>query len=208
MTNLQTRFFWKRILPTIFLTTCITWTAVAQEVVDSWQFTLRRPANGWQASDFNTAEWEAANGGFGTRDTPSARVGTNWNTKSIWLRKAFELKSVPENPALLIHHDDDAEVFINGKPVASLKGFSTKYEVILIPGDMRSALLVGKNLLAVHCNQVAGGQFIDVHVIDANNVPVRRPRLSHSRAPMGRQSSQLGLRRFAQDRGRVLKNAT
>ena len=86
MTNLQTRFFWNRILPTFILTTCNTWTAVAQEIVDSWQYTLRRPAKGWQASDFDTAEWKAAKGGFGTRDTPSARVGTNWNTKSIWLR--------------------------------------------------------------------------------------------------------------------------
>ena len=47
------------------------------------------------------------------------------------------------------------------------------------------------------------GSSIDVHVIDANNVPVRRSRLSRSGAPMGRQSSQLGFRRFAQDRGRV-----
>ena len=175
MTNLQTRFFWNRILPAIVLMTCLSWTAVAQEIVDSWQFTLRRPASGWQMSDFDTGEWKAANGGFGTLDTPNARVGTVWDTKSIWLRKEFDLKSVPENPALLIHHDDDAEVFINGKTVATLKGFSAKYEVIPISIDERSALQVGKNLLAVHCNQDAGGQFIDVHVIDSNKVPELPP---------------------------------
>jgi len=175
MTNQKISFFQNRILLALLLTTCFAWTAVAQEIVDSWQFTLRRPAAGWQASDFDTSEWKVANGGFGTVDTPNARVGTVWNTKGIWLRKAFELKSAPENPALLIHHDEDAEVFINGKPVATLKGFTTKYEVIPIPVDIRSALQVGNNLLAVHCSQTTGGQFIDVHVVDANTLPELPP---------------------------------
>jgi len=176
MKTLKTRFyFWNRILSSIVLATCLSWTAVAQEIVDSWQFTLRRPADGWQTSDFDTSEWKVANGGFGTVDTPNARVGTVWNTKGIWLRKAFELKSVPENVSLLIHHDEDAEVFINGKLVATLKGFSNNYEVIPIPVDLRAALQVGKNLLAVHCSQTAGGQFIDVHVVDPNKVPELPP---------------------------------
>ena len=176
MKTRKTRFYFSnRFLSSILLVTCLSWTAVAQEIVDSWQFTLRRPADGWQTSDFDTTEWKVANGGFGTVDTPNARVGTVWNTKGIWLRKAFELKSVPEDVSLLIHHDEDAEVFINGKLVATLKGFSNNYEVIPIPVELRAAFQVGKNLLAAHCSQTAGGQFIDVHVVDPNKVPELPP---------------------------------
>ena len=41
----------------------------------------------------------------------SERTG---RTNNIWLRKSFQLDSVPDKPALLIHHDEDAEVYING----------------------------------------------------------------------------------------------
>ncbi len=74
-----------------------------------------------------TAAWTEGNGGFGTRDTPGARVGTTWATNSIWLRKTFELESVPAKPVLWMHHDEDAEVYINGNSVAVVKGFTSKY---------------------------------------------------------------------------------
>ena len=140
-------------------------------IVDTWKYTLRRPAEGWRSVKFDEAGWKESHGGFGTRETPGARVGTTWATDNIWLRKSFELKAVPEKPALLIHHDEDAEVFLNGEDVARLKGFITEYKVVPIPEDKLSALKVGKNVMAVHCRQTGGGQFIDVHLIDADNVP-------------------------------------
>lgn len=146
-------------------------TASAQEISDRWKFTVRRPAVGWRALGFDEAGWKDAQGGFGTRDTPNARVGTVWATNSIWLRKSFPLKTIPAKPALLIHHDEDVEVFINGKPVLQLKGFSTDYKVLPLSNSAVKALQVGANLMAVHCRQTGGGQFIDVHVVDADNVP-------------------------------------
>ncbi len=41
--------------------------------------------------------------------------------------------------------------------------------------EQRGSLRAGENMLAVHCRQTSGGQFIDVHVIDAENVPVLPP---------------------------------
>lgn len=149
--------------------------AVSQEIVDTWRYTVRRPAAGWQKPDFDASEWKEANGGFGTPDTPGARVGTVWGTNSIWMRKSFELKSIPDNVALLIHHDENAEVFINGQPVASLQGYSTQYKTVALAADKRGSLNVGQNLLAVRCSQTGGGQFIDVHVVDADNVPELPP---------------------------------
>ena len=145
--------------------------ALGQDIVDSWRFNLRRPAEGWSNVKFDDAEWQEAQGGFGTLDTPGARVGTIWATNSIWLRKQFPLTEIPAKPAILIHHDEDAEVYLNGKRVAQLKGFTTDYKVIPLSPPQASSLHVGDNVLAVHCRQTSGGQFIDVHVVDADNVP-------------------------------------
>ena len=87
-------------------------TCYAQEIVDTWKYTLRRPAEGWQNVEFDDSNWKEGSGGFGTRSTPNARVGTTWSTNSIWLRKSFQLKKAPVRPALLIHHDEAAEVYL------------------------------------------------------------------------------------------------
>ncbi|WP_182866603.1 glycoside hydrolase family 2 protein [Rhodopirellula sp. JC639] len=142
-----------------------------QGVVDQWRYTLGRPAEDWHQADFDDAGWQEGFGGFGTRDTPGSRVGTTWATNNIWLRKSFDLPSVPDKPALLIHHDEDAQVYINGVQVADLKQFTTKYIVVPLVAGKPSALTTGKNVMAVHCKQTGGGQFIDVHLVDADNVP-------------------------------------
>ncbi|MEM6980121.1 MAG: sugar-binding domain-containing protein, partial [Planctomycetota bacterium] len=141
------------------------------EIVDQWRYTLRRPADGWQQPEFDDSSWKEGFGGFGTRGTPGARIGTTWTTKNIWLRKSFELKVVPVKPALLMHHDEDVEVFINGQAVASAKGFIGSYKVFPIEPTNQSVLRLGSNTIAVRCKQTNGGQFIDVHVVDAEDIP-------------------------------------
>jgi len=145
--------------------------AQSQGIVDEWRYTLRKPAEGWRAAAFDDSSWQKGFGGFGERSTPGARVGTTWRTQNIWLRKSVNLSAVPGKPALLIHHDEGAEVFINGREIASFKGFTTNYKVVPIEAAKRSALRKGANTIAVHCRQTTGGQFIDVHLVDADNVP-------------------------------------
>ena len=74
------------------------------------------------------------------------------------------------NAALLMHHDEDVEVDINRQKAVALKEWSTRYEIVPIDAEGRKLLTTGKNLLAVHCRQTGGGQFIDVHVINADRL--------------------------------------
>jgi hypothetical protein len=141
------------------------------EIVDDWKYTLRKPAENWNQSEFEDSLWKTGSGGLGTLGTPGTRIGTIWSTKDVWLRKSFELKRLPDKPALLIHHDEDCEIFINGQRAVSLSGFITAYKVIELSQSQSDALQVGSNLLAVHCRQTGGGQSIDVHVVDAMHVP-------------------------------------
>ncbi len=136
-----------------------------------WSYTTQRPASGWERPGFDDSKWKTGPGGFGQRSTPGSRVGTTWRTPDIWLRQTIDLKKLPAKPALYLYHDEDAEVFINGKPVASFKGYITEYKVAPLDAKSRASLKQGKNLIAVHCHQTGGGQAIDVHVIDADHIP-------------------------------------
>lgn len=164
-----------RILLSAFLLVLPMATAISQEIADQWRFTLKDPGEGWFRTDFDDSKWTEAGGGFGTRGTPGARIGTVWATDNIWLRKSFPLKSVPAKPALLIHHDEDAEVFINGQQVAAFEDYTREYKVAPLDAAHRAALRTGGNLMAVHCRQQTGGQFIDAHLVDADGVPKLPP---------------------------------
>lgn len=162
----------------------------AQAVVDQWQYTFKQPEGAWQAPAFDDTGWKTGIGGFGTVVTPNARVGTDWHTKTIWLRKRFILTRDLVKPALLVHHDEDTEIYLNGQPLLSLKGYITAYKVFPIKEAQRTLLKQGENVLAVHCRQETGGQFIDVHVIESDavpelSVPERKPFLSELITPWG-----------------------
>jgi beta-galactosidase/beta-glucuronidase len=135
----------------------------------AWRYTLAQPADGWQRPEFDDSRWKMAEGGFGTSGTPGSRVGTKWDSSDIWLRKSFVVNEVPDRPGVLMHHDEDVTVYINGRQVLALTGWTQKYEVTPLDAALRSVVKPGKNTMAVHCRQTSGGQFIDVHFVDADN---------------------------------------
>lgn len=133
----------------------------------TWRYTTKSPGQGWQETDFDDSSWSSGPGGFGTKGTPGAVVRTEWNTSDIWLRRDFEL---PEErlvaPQLHIHHDEDAEIFINGKRVARFTGYKSEYAIEPLESRAWEAFRPGRNVLAVHCRQTSGGQYIDVGLSD------------------------------------------
>jgi hypothetical protein len=137
-----------------------------------WRYTTTKPATDWFKSDFDANAWKEGAAGFGTRGTPGARVRTEWSTSDIWLRREFEMPPGKFTDLQLnIHHDEDAEVYINGVLGASVTGHTTDYEVIPLNQAAKEALKPGKNVIAVHCHQTQGGQYIDVGFADV--VPVK-----------------------------------
>jgi Glycosyl hydrolases family 2, sugar binding domain/Glycosyl hydrolases family 2, TIM barrel domain/Glycosyl hydrolases family 2 len=136
-------------------------------VVTSWRYTLEKPERDWTLPDFDDSTWREGKAGFGSQGTPGAIIGTEWTGADIWLRRKLEYDG-PElsNPHLSIHHDEDAEVYINGRPAARLKGYTTAYT--LEPISELKSLLPGRNriTLAVHCHQTRGGQYIDVGIVN------------------------------------------
>ncbi|MEZ5962451.1 MAG: glycoside hydrolase family 2 TIM barrel-domain containing protein [Planctomycetota bacterium] len=130
-----------------------------------WRYSTGKPETGWQDASFDDSSWQVGAGGFGTEGTPGARIGTAWQTGDIWLRRHFALPADidPAGLRLRLHHDEDVEVYVNGIEVAHQKGYRTSYRY-LAPST-RSPFRAGDNVLAVHCKQTTGGQYVDVGVV-------------------------------------------
>ena len=71
-----------------------------------------------------------------------------------------------KNLSLFVHHDEDVDIYINGVLAARKSGFTSDYETLEIRPAGKTALKEGKNVMAVHCRQTGGGQFVDVGIVD------------------------------------------
>ena len=74
--------------------------------------------------NFDDQKWKKGKGGFGKKGTPSLRLGADWHTQDIWLRRNFQLNDVTDRLKLALLYDEDTEVYLNGVLAFSVKGFS------------------------------------------------------------------------------------
>lgn len=139
---------------------------LSQHEAAAWRYTTTKPADGWMQPGFDDAAWPEGSAGFGNGDTKMAPVRTKWTTPDIWVRRTFHLpEGALKNPALRLFHDEDAEVFINGVPAATVSGFTTEYEIVELPAEAARTLKPGANTIAIHCRQTMGGQYIDAGLV-------------------------------------------
>jgi hypothetical protein len=128
-----------------------------------WSYTTEKPADGWMQPGFDASSWKQGAAGFGTRMTPGSVVRTEWNSRDIWLRREVTLDAKQSRDLMLmIHHDEDFEVYVNGELIAKRNGFTTDYEEIPLSAAAMKTLKPGRNVIAIHCHQNGGGQYIDV----------------------------------------------
>ncbi len=148
----------------------------SEQTAQTWRFTTDKPTDGWQKPGFDDSNWKSGPGGFGEPSTPGSVVKTEWKTNDIWLRREFDLKAqgITLNSlhelALRIHHDEDTEVFLNGELIAKTTGYTTQYIAAPLDEAAHKLLKFGTNTLAVHCKQTGGGQYIDVGLVDVQEI--------------------------------------
>lgn len=142
-------------------------TPAADKVAATWRYTTTAPAADWLKPAFDDSSWLQGQSGFGTPGTPGARIGTRWNSREIWLRREIIL---PEGQwhdlQAWMHHDEDAEVYVNGVLAIQASGWTGSYEAFPLSASAKASLKPGKNLIALHCRQTEGGQYIDFGLVD------------------------------------------
>jgi hypothetical protein len=133
----------------------------------TWRYTTEKPGEQWFAPDFDASSWKEGKSGFGTAGTPGAIIGTTWNTGDIWLRREIEAPAGKwQDLQFWMHHDEDAEVYLNGVLASKTSGYISNYDLAPIMANAKAALKPGKCVIAVHCHQTTGGQYIDVGLVD------------------------------------------
>ena len=56
----------------------------------------------------------------------------------------------------------------NGVAAATVSGYTTDYEEVPLNAAGRAALKPGKNVIAAHCLQTGGGQYIDLGLVNVD----------------------------------------
>ena len=134
----------------------------------AWAWTVAEPPAGWREAGFDDSAWKRSAGGFGnvaiTRDH-GAKVATEWNTKTLWLRRHFSFDGDPEKilaATFDMFHDEDVELWLNGKPIVEAGGYTTGYAPCSPPIErFAAAVRRGDNVLAARVRQTVGGQYFD-----------------------------------------------
>lgn len=138
-----------------------------------WAYTTEKPEANWfevgyrinASADESTGDsgnWKRGPGGFGNGAPGNTQPKTEWTSEDIWLRTTFRLDEIPNQVQLKIYHDEDAQVYLNGQLIGSFEGYITNYRSVALDNQALSFLQTGRNTLAVHCSQTAGGQYIDL----------------------------------------------
>ena len=139
----------------------------ADQASATWHYTTAKPGDDWFKPGFDCASWRQGQSGFGTAGTPGARIGTTWNTGDIWLRREFDVSACNwHDLQAWLHHDEDAEVYLNGVLALHTTGFVSGYEAWPLSATGKATLRPGQNHIAIHCHQTAGGQYIDLGLVD------------------------------------------
>ena len=139
----------------------------SEEKPQTWSYRFDEPGANWATESAQLSGWKQGPGGFGTEETPNCKPRTTWDGKQIWLHKEFDLKAVPSGNLLIrMYHDEDAEVYLNGVLAVKVQGYNGNYGEFAVSKKALAAIKAGKNVIAAHCQQTRGGQFIDAGLVE------------------------------------------
>ncbi|HBT75581.1 MAG TPA: hypothetical protein DEB39_01355 [Planctomycetaceae bacterium] len=129
-----------------------------------WHYTTETPAQNWMKPEyFETARrLPLSKGAFG--NAPSGKPNTDWSTPDLWIWGTVELPEdwQPQPLILQCFHDEEIDLFVNGKKVFSESGHTPKYEHIYLEARETASFRGGTNFLAAHIRQTGGGQGVDL----------------------------------------------
>ncbi|MDP4283573.1 MAG: DUF4965 domain-containing protein [Bacteroidota bacterium] len=127
------------------------------------KYTEQLPGSDWNTLEFNDRDWKSGEAPFGDNQS---EVKTLWKSKDLWIRREFEINNIDLNDLFLkINHDDNVEVFLNGNNIYSNKGWVHKFVFIDLNEAIKNSLKKGKNVLAIHCENTAGGAYLDAGIV-------------------------------------------
>ncbi len=129
------------------------------------KYTEEQPASDWNHVEFNDNNWKTGTAPFGDSQSKAKTV---WESKELWIRREFTISDKDDlnNLFLKVRHDDDVEVFLNGKNIYSKEGANSKLAMIDLNEAIKGNLKEGNNLLAIHCINTGGYAYLDAGIAE------------------------------------------
>lgn len=128
---------------------------------ERWEakFTMSQPAANWIQPQFDDSGWTKGKAAFGTKDMK--RIGTEWNTEDIWVRRSFNLDQDLTNDIIYLRysHDDVFELYLNGEKLVATDYSWNDDVTIELSASAKAKLRKGTNIIAAHCHNTTGGAY-------------------------------------------------
>ncbi|TDQ08437.1 glutaminase family protein [Pedobacter metabolipauper] len=126
------------------------------------KYTETVPQGDWMADTYSAGDWKSGSAPIGNE---ARQVKTLWKTKDIWVRRTFTIANPASINELLLklNHDDNIEVYLNGKKVYQKQGWINTFEYYPIN---KNDLKAGQNVIAIHMANTAGGSYLDFGLSD------------------------------------------
>ncbi|MBS7564096.1 DUF4965 domain-containing protein [Mucilaginibacter sp. Bleaf8] len=137
--------------------------AASDEKPYQCRYTQTKPSGNWSDADYNDSQWQQGTGPFGDSKD---RYPTVW-VKDIWIRREFNLTNTEVNKLYLkLLHDDNIEIYLNGSRIYDREGWNSDYDYIPLDEKYNKLLKKGRNVMAIHCTNTAGGSSLDAGLAD------------------------------------------
>jgi hypothetical protein len=143
--------------------------ATSQKESVTWHYTIEKPADNWNKTEFDQSGWQEGSAPFGRAGRGAGTpVKTDWNTAEIWLRREFTLPATPAaNPQFYVRHDEDVDIYVNGILASSEGGSAPGYTLLDIRPAALALLKPGATVtVAVHCHQASRRHAVDVGLVN------------------------------------------
>ncbi|WP_285060493.1 glutaminase family protein [Pedobacter ginsengisoli] len=136
--------------------------AASDEMPYTVKYTETAPDGDWKAADYATGNWKSGQAPIGD---DAKQVKTLWKSKEIWVRRAFNIANPASINELLLkmNHDDNIEVYLNGKKVYEKVGWTNTFQYFPLH---KNDLKAGQNVIAIHLANSAGGRYLDFGLAD------------------------------------------
>jgi len=131
----------------------------SEELGYEMRYTEEKPLEDWKSDNFDDSAWKSAKAPFSDREDEG---GTLWKSKEIWTRRTFNgIAEIDLNQLFLkINHDDYIEVYLNGELIYSCECWLNRMQYFALD-RLKGKLKKGKNVMAIHCQNVGGGAWLD-----------------------------------------------
>lgn len=114
----------------------------------------------WFNLNFDDNSWAKGAAPFGD----GANVVTKWTTDDLYYRRKFTVSNLSNHKKYLkLNHDDNVEVYLNGKQIYKRNGWVNQYVYLPIEDGI---LKNGENILSIYVKNTAGGRYLDAGIVE------------------------------------------